>query len=220
MIKMKKINLVGIKAENDKRIAQSWNDYDLSFLPVLNYSIEIREEQEIKIRAFILAIIVQVSFDIVKPNEALDYISSNNLEVFLTENERWFFENAIEEDKINETWKSECVFTLLWALSVVDNLKDYSSSCDMDANKEGYPFFNTNTYADKFLNRSAFKIRSEFELIEMLDLYSRLDYICDWCKINNIKCPFDSAIIYERRYALMWLTQRLDWDSVECNSIY
>lgn len=217
---MRKINLVNIKTENDQRIAQIRNDYDFSFLPALNHSFQIREEEEIKIRAFILAIIVQVSFDIVNPNDGLEYIRSNNLETFLTENERWFLENAIEEDKINETWKSECVYTLLWALSVVDNLEDFSDLCNLNTSEKGYPFFNTDTNPDKFLKTSVFKVRSVVEIIKMSDLYSRLDYICDWCKINNLECPVDPAMIYERRYALMWLTQTVAWDSVECNSIY
>ncbi len=217
---MRKINLVNIKTESDKRIATIWNDYDFSFLPALDNSFQIRSEQEIKVRAFILAIIVQVSFDIVNPNDGLEFICSNNLETFLTDNERWFLENAVEEDKINETWKSECVYTLLWALSVVDNLEDFSDLCDLNASEKGYPFFDTDTDPDKFLKKPVFKVRSVVEIIKMLDIYSRLDYICDWCKINNLECPVDSAMIYERRYALMWLTQIVDWDSVECNSIY
>jgi hypothetical protein len=69
-----------------------------------------------------------------------------------------------------------------------------------------YESLNTDTNPDKFLKKSVFKVRSVVEIIKMLDIYSRLDYICDWCKINNLKCPVDSAMIYERRYTLMWLT--------------
>lgn len=38
--------------------------------------------------------------------------------------------------------ESECVYTLQWALSVVDNLKDFSDLCDLNGSQEGYPFGN------------------------------------------------------------------------------
>jgi len=214
---MQRIDLTKIKTESDKNLAQLWNKYDFSYLPVLNYSFKIRTVQDIKTRVFILTIIIKAAFNEITPDEALTHLRTYNMERFLTENERWFLQNAIEVDKINETWKSECVYLLLWSLGIIDEMKDYSH-CNWDTIDRA--FLNIYSGPDVFLKNDIIKLRSDSEIIEMLDVYSRLDYLCDWCKINNLERPVDSAVVYERRYALIWLTQECEWDDIECESIY
>lgn len=214
-----KINLAEIKEKNEVLLSHL-DLLNFHFLPPLTNSFVFKNSEKIKERAFILSIIIQVAFNKIDKKDGLIYINNNNLNQSLTKKELQFLKNPGKEDKINETWKSECLYTLLWALSIVENIEDFSSLADLNSIEiKNYPFVNLNTLPEKFMTKSDVRLRDKTEIIKMLDMFSRLDYICDWYKINNLNLFLNSALIFERRYALIWLTSNTDWDKVECNSI-
>lgn len=217
---MKKIDLIKIKNVNENVISElGINNFE--FLPVISRKKDYRNLDEIKIRVVVLSIIVQISFDLLDSNVAYEYLKEHGLIECLTKEEILFIKGNDTKQRINETWKSECVFCLLWSIGIVENINDPNELADLNSIElKNYPFLNISSNPDLFIKNKEFKLRDKLELVKMLDFYSRLDYICDWYEINDLKCSnINSAIVYERRYALTWLTTQIYWDNVECNSI-
>jgi hypothetical protein len=119
-----------------------------------------------------------------------------------------------------ETWKCEGIYTLMWVLNYIDNLAFPNVLCDLNA----IPYENYPVGPDKnpndFIN-SITTSRSKEELLDMADLYYRLDWACVDARINqrNIE-EVNPSIVYERHYTLNWLIQfrNQDWDDVTCDT--
>jgi hypothetical protein len=208
-----------IKKESD-RILEKLGYGEFDFLPSLDLEINIRDIIQIKERALALSLIVQVSNNIVDSVDVFEYINRYDLSNIFSEKELSFLKYGNDEDKINETYKAECVFTLLWALNVIDDLTCFDDFADLNE-IENYPLYINNLKDPSvFLLSLDYKLKGEDEIIGMLDLYSRLDYVCDYMTLNNQPLSILSALIYERRYTLIWMMNKENkWDNIECNSI-
>lgn len=216
---MTKNSFKNIKVENEEVLSKIGYPY-FDFLPELKRNIKIRPIYEIKIRAFILSVLVQTSFDIITQKQALYYLENAKLQEHLTAKEISYLNYGKREDKINETWKSECIWTLLWCLSIINEIGSPSELAELNTiEAKYYPFINLKSSPDNFLNNSDFEIRETTQITKMLDLYSRLDYIGDWSSINDINPTFNTAVVYERRYTLEWATSNTAWDNIKCISI-
>ncbi|CAM4033829.1 MULTISPECIES: DUF4272 domain-containing protein [Flavobacterium] len=180
----------------------------------------IRTPKEIAQRVCILGITNMVAFNSISGQEAFDYIKEHQLEEWVTPKEFEFLANPTEESKMYETWKCEGIYTLMWVLNYIDNLAFPNVLCDLNA----IPYENYPVGPDKnpndFIN-SITTSRSKEEILDMADLYYRLDWACVDARINqrNIE-EVNPSIVYERHYTLNWLIQfrNQDWDDVTCDT--
>lgn len=210
---------LGIKEKNDV-LLESLNFEEFLFLPAIKSQKKTRKIQDIKNRAFAISIILKYANNLVSSDNIFKYIDKHSLYDIFTKDELEFLKSNDINYKINESWKQECLAVFLYFFKFIEKL-DISKLMDL-TEVNNYPLFiNTNTIPS-FLDIS-YKVNTiDYEkIIELYDLYSRLDYICDFNYFNKIEnFILDSAMIYERRYALFWLTQKCDWDTIKLNSIY
>lgn len=121
-----------------------------------------------------------------------------------------------DQDKAYATWRYESLNTLLWALKIMPDLKPPSEICDVQ------------TIVGKILkpNRAEFtdqcELRSKEEILNELDKTFRMNWACVDARIKGeqVAGNINPSIIYERHYALNWLTtyQNQDWDEVQTNT--
>lgn len=164
--------------------------------------------------------LVEISYNRLSADVAMTFFMKNGLTELLSEKEIKLLSTNDAVHKVNETWKIECICVLYWYLGIIDHIPAPTELFDFLA-QSYYPVSSLDSTPDIFVN-DAFNIRGAHELRYLLDLYSRLDYICDMAKVNNYKQHLNSATVYERRYALIWLSDNTiaNWDDVKCNSIY
>lgn len=180
----------------------------------------LRSPQEVAQRVTILAITNLVAFNSISGDEAKEYISHFKLWDFVTPDEKAFLDNPTEEQKLYESWKSEGIWTLMWALGKVDRLGFPDEPCNLEKIMYGdYPIGNNREPAE-FLN-SSHTIRSKSEILGAADFYYRLDWACVDARINNKPLEIvNQSVVFERHYVLNWLInyKNQDWDNVSCDT--
>lgn len=193
-----------------------------NYLPCIESEAEItvRTPQEIATRVCILAVTNFVAFEVISPESAIDYLKEYKLWDDTTPNEKDFLLNPTPEKRIAETWKSECIWTLLWALDKVDELSFPQELCNLnDIPLDEYP-----VGGDKDPNLfilGANKSKTVKELLDANDLYYRLDWACVDARLNGqVMATVQPGVVYERHYALNWLIRYADaeWDDVTCDT--
>ncbi len=125
-------------------------------------------------------------------------------------------ENLNDQDRAYAAWRYESLYTLLWALGKMDSLKYPSDICDVkevvgaifDPSREAF--------------ETSAKLRSASEILDELDKIYRINWACVDARIKG-EAPtgnVNPSVIYERHYALNWLTNYLDqdWDDVQTNT--
>ena len=180
----------------------------------------LRTAEEIAYRVTVLAILNMVAYSENTGEEATDYLRKMNLFEHTTPDERAFLANPTEERKNQESWKSECIWTLLWALKLVDDLGGPNAICDLTViSSNKYPIGPNNDPLGFIKNSN--QTRSITEILDKNDLYYRADWTCVDARVNghettNINC----GVVYERHYALNWLInyKDQDWDHVSCDT--
>jgi hypothetical protein len=191
------------------------------FLPEINFEgMEVKEPSDIAIRLVILCLLIEVSLERLSGDLAKSFFIRNDLIEFLTDKEKKLLSTNDRQFKINETWKLECASVFFWYLGIIEDLPSPKDPFDISS-VSYYPITSLNDSSSEFINYG-FKVRKKNEVYFYLDLYARLDYICDMAAINEFKTGLNSAAIYERRYALIWLSNAtvMDWEDIKCESIY
>ncbi|RBQ09960.1 DUF4272 domain-containing protein [Pedobacter miscanthi] len=193
-----------------------------SHLPCIESEAEttIRTPREIATRVCVLAVINFVAFEVISAENAIDYLKEYQLWDDTTPNEKNFLLNPTVEKRIAETWKSECIWTLFWALGKVDELGFPEELCNLnDIPPSEYP-----VGGDKdpniFIN-AANNSKTVKELLDINDLYYRLDWACVDARLNGHAMEtVQPGVVYERHYALNWLIRYADaeWDEVTCDT--
>ena len=180
----------------------------------------LRQPKEIAQRVTVLAITNMVAFNGMTGVEATEYLKNYNLWDYVTPNEKDFLANPTDEKKNQETWKCEGIWTLMWALKIVDNLGYPNQMCDLnDIPAERYP-----VEQDKAPNsfiKSVTALRTKTEILDANDLYYRINWACVDAKINGIELnDLNPGIVYERHYALNWLTNYMEqeWDKISTDT--
>lgn len=180
----------------------------------------IRNTKEIAIRVTILAVTNFLAFDHIDSETAIDYLKDHNLWEYVTPDERDFLANPTEAKKSHETCKCECIWVLMWALGIVDNLPFPNHLCDLnDIPLEKYPVDNDKD-PNIFINKPH-QVRSKSEILDASDLYYRYDWACVDARIKDIEITqIHPGVVYERHYALNWLTNYMDqeWDDISCDT--
>ncbi|WP_310556717.1 DUF4272 domain-containing protein [Flavobacterium sp.] len=181
---------------------------------------ELRKPKEIAKRVTVLAVTNSVAFNGMTGQEAIDYLKKYELWDETTPNEKEFLKNPTEEKKNQETWKCEGIWTLMWALKIVDDLGFPNQLCDLNnIPSSKYPI-NGNIDPNIFIN-SITEIRTKSEILDNVDFYYRTNWACVDARLNRIELnKVNSGIVYERQYALNWLVNYLEqeWDEITCDT--
>ncbi len=193
-----------------------------SSLPCIDAESEtlIRTPKEIATRLCILAVTNFVANNVIPADIAIAYLQQYDLWAQTTPAEKEFLGHPTEERKNTESWKSECIYTLMWALGKIDELNFPYQLCDLnDIPEQDYPV-GAGKDPNTFIN-SISKTRSAAEILDANDLYYRIDWACIDVRLANVQLEEAiSGVVYERHYALNWLIRygEQDWDDVSCDT--
>lgn len=191
-------------------------------LPVVEAEDEVvtRSATEIAQRLCVMAVVNMVATDDAPAVEAIDYLKHYNLWEFVTPAEKDLLTNPAKEKKTRESWRCEGLYVMFWALNKVDALNFPDTTVNMaGAGIEQYPV-GENIDPNDFIN-SVTSVRSKAEILDMNDLYYRLDWACVDARLNNLSTEgLHPAVVYERHYALNWLISYMDqdWDDITCDT--
>jgi len=167
----------------------------LNELPVVEDSKNItpRDADEIANRAIALTIVAAKGEGL--EQEIINKIIKDwNIDNNFTKQEREFIDNLnpTNQQKVDFTWKYECLNVLLWALGYNESIPEPNEIC--------------NTIE---------------EILDMNDYYYRLNWAAVELRVNNNKSDkIDEGIINERHYALNWLIRylNLSWDEMRIDT--
>ena len=121
-----------------------------------------------------------------------------------------------EQDRINFTWRYECLWVMLWALGYVKELAYPDTICD--------PGFAIETIIKKtpeeFTKQA--KLRNASEILDEADLIYRYHWAVVDARVNSKPTPtnLDPGVVQERHYALNWLVGYMDqeWDEISTDT--
>lgn len=210
------------RKERNIQFVSSLGIKTIDHLPVVESEteVEIRDTTEIASRAVILAITNLVAFNTISEDDAQGIISKFELNQYVTPEENGFLQNPTDALKNQVSWKCEAIWTLCWALGIIDELGPANQMADLNTiPQEDYPIVSQvdpNTFIQK-----AHKVRSSSEILDANDLYYRLNWACVDARLNgNEMTTVHPGVVYERQYALNWLVNymRQDWDDVSCDT--
>lgn len=192
------------------------------YLPCIESAAEtiLRSPTEIAQRVTVLAVTNQVANDGMTGEEASQYLQEHQLWSLATPAERQFLANPTPERKRQESWKSEGIYILLWAINKIDELSFPDQLCALSSvGPDDYPI-----HPDKDPNQYIYSIstsRSKEDILDVADLYYRMDWACVDARIHKKEMQaLHSGVVYERHYALNWLIRYGDqeWDDVSCDT--
>lgn len=135
-----------------------------------------------------------------------------------TEQEMIFaeMEEAEEYRTIMFSQRIEAAWLLLWSLGLVNILARPDDFCDAAALNE----LLDNHSLEQLLADS--KMRSVTEIMDMLDLHFRYHWACTDAELYGRKAPAKliTDVVYQRHYALNWLTnyQGQAWDEITADT--
>ncbi len=120
-----------------------------------------------------------------------------------------------EQEVIDFTWRYQALHVLLWALGHVEALPFPDETCDLPLQE-----FVLGIPIEDFLGRAA--LRPVDEILDATDLI----YRCHWAVVEALlhgeepAAGLEPGVVYERHYALNWLTRYGDagWDNVPTNT--
>ena len=181
---------------------------------------KIRSSIEIAQRVTVLAVTNMVAFNAIPGEEAIDYLKTNKLWYLVTPDEKAFLADPSDEKKTIETWKSEAIWVLMWALNKIEDLGFPDHLCNLnDIPYNHYPV-GKDKDPHNFINFAG-EPRTKSEIIDANDLYYRFHWACVDARINNKSIEeLNPDVVYERHYALNWLINYMDqeWDDISCDT--
>jgi hypothetical protein len=191
-------------------------------IPINHYLPCLQEEEEVKIRSpkeiakkILILVYLNVAIEDGDKNEIREFLMEKGLWNDVSENEKILFdkETFTEREKVNISWRTEAIWTLLWCINKVEHLELPIEQCLPSEIFELLP-----EYLDspvEFIN--SVSIRSVSEILDMTDLIYRIHWATREADIKHQEIPgdFDSSIIFERHYAMNWVTFYADdWDEI------
>lgn len=179
----------------------------------------IRSATEIAQRVVILDRLAQVAFGNLAPKEAFDMLFAHQLWDLTTPMEKAFLVDPTEDDKFRMSWRVECIWMLMWALGAAEEIGSPAEPASLDnLDATAYPVPGRDP--NEFIG-AAKVMRSKAEILDVSDLYYRLDWARADAHLAGRKAPnLDGSVVYERHYAVNWLTNYMDqeWDDITCDT--
>lgn len=170
----------------------------------------LRSHGEILERALVLNAVISCAYGL-STLQALDWLRQHELLEGLTDDERDFFEDIAEGLRVEELARKlqvESLFTLLWAVSLVDEL-DFDRGCG-DEIARIVPDIQAGDDASEL--RAAAALRDVDELYAAFDLTECLAWAIGDEELQLGLSPGDVEpyVVWERRRALAWI-HGADW---------
>lgn len=180
--------------------------------------VEIRSVEEICNRAICLSIVAG------KAEGVTDDIFQKMVERYEVEDdftpaENEFIKNYKEDDQGSSQmlWRYESLWVLLWVLGYIDEIGRPDKTSDVE---KSVTTILTKQNKEEFVNES--KMRSETEILDLLDLTYRYHWATTDALNEEKPAPseLDDDVLYERHYALNWVTKYfdLDWDDISTDT--
>jgi len=121
-----------------------------------------------------------------------------------------------DQDKAYATWRYESLTTLLWAAGILPALPYPSTICNVG---EAVQSILGKSRADFDVSIS---LRDPEEIMDQLDAIYLMDWACVDARLKGEEPGgnLHPGVVYERHYALNWLTRYQDqeWDQVQTNT--
>lgn len=201
----------GIKCYEDLSLVESSADVKMKTL------------DEIANRAFTCFISIQIACDINNNNyeESVEYfkpiLEKLNLSPYLNSKEKRIVDGTYTmQDAIDLDWEYEDLWSLFYAVGLVDDITDGGKLCDCDfIIKTMSSCKNVKEFKDKC------QLRDIEEILDMIDLYYRYHWACIEKRVNpetNI-ANLNPSNVLERRRGLEWLiSNEDDWYDISLNA--
>lgn len=177
---------------------------------------QVRDRQDIIERAYCLTVIAAkgegVAPELLEQKiEELDITGFTPMETYI------YTKAALsEQERANATWRYESLNVLLWSLGLVEDLVYPSVICDVPA------IVDTVINQSRLTLESRAGVRDTAEILEELDKIYRMHWACVDARLHSITAGGDlnPSVVYERHYALNWLTCYQDqaWDDVSTDT--
>jgi hypothetical protein len=179
-------------------------------------SVELRTLKEVIDRAYSL-LIIAVKGEGIEQELLVKTVQAKKIESFSPkEIQIYQAESLNDQERAYATWRYESLYTMLWALGKMDELKYPSEICDVQeiVGKIFQPS------REEFEGTA--RLRSKSEILDELDKAYRMNWACVDARIKGqqVEGNINPSVIYERHYSLNWLTkyQNQDWDDVQTNT--
>lgn len=193
-------------------------DFDIPFnseLPPLKQEkeSELRTAKEIADRVLVLSYLCYSAEEEEEKPKVIKFLKKQNLWNSVTpiEKKQFLSKEKFSEDELNNiSWKSESIWTLLWAIMKVDIFDLPILEIELSDYIEVLPDFLKSPKA--FIDSS--ELRDKSIILDKSDLLFRLE----WTTRNNKQKELfiNSNMIKERNNAIKWLScyKYLDWDDI------
>jgi len=178
--------------------------------------IKIRNQKEVIERAYAL-LVIAAKGEGVEQEHLIKTVEEKKINSFSPKEAGIYKSETLnDQEKAYATWRYESLYTILWAMGKMDELKFPSEICDVQ------------TIVGKILKpsreefESSVKLRSDSEIVDELDKTFRMNWACVDARIKGqaISGNINPSVIYERHYLLNWLVkyQNQNWDDVQTNT--
>ena len=118
-----------------------------------------------------------------------------------------------EQDALDVVWEYECYWSLIWALGLIDDIRDAGEICDCGVAIKCVSSCQT---MQEF--QAKCHLRSADEILDMLDLYYRYHWACVQKRAIDPTLPtgnLNEEVVFERRRGLEWLiAEEDDWHDI------
>ncbi len=187
-------------------------------LPCLPTSenITLRSTKDVIDRAYAL-LIIALKGEGLEQEDVMEIVEEKNINSFTPE-ENYIYkaEELSDKERAYATWGYESLYTMLWALDVMNELTYPSEICDVPRIVE--ELFHPSR--EEF--ESTVKLRNKSEILDELDKIYRMNWACVDARIKGqqVTGNINSSVVYERHCSLNWLInyQNQDWDDVQTNT--
>lgn len=190
------------------------------FLPYVEAEkhIEIRSKEEIVNR--IIPLTLAAAKALGAPADYLaETIKEFQAEALFTNEEQQFMNSATiqqEQDKINFSWKLECIWVMLWAIDLIPELGMADQTCDVDLLLD----IVLKSSRRELLDQAT--VKPKHLILDELDFIYRAHWAVRNAQLNGTEVPaaLDEGVVYERHYALNWLIHYMNqtWDEISTDT--
>jgi hypothetical protein len=150
----------------------------------------------------------------ISSKDVLQFFERHSVFFQLTDQEKDLIWNGTMVDKVRYTWRVERLWALLWVLGKVDTIANPNTLCDTTYIHSLFRNPTGTLIPSDFMKQT--RLRSLDEILDLTDLYLRLNWYCIEQHLNHEACCLvHSRVVYERLYALQWVLnyQNSAWDA-------
>ena len=192
----------------------------IDHLPVVESEedIQLRSLEQVAWRAMALNVVAARAEGLGRAR-FLSIVEQYDLKSAFTPDEQQFVfdDEPSEHARIQFVWRYEAYWTLLWALSYIDELGRPAHNCNVELAVQ----LLVDRSPAQFIKEST--LRTANEILDATDLIYRYHWACVDARLNGRTAPagLDEGVVMERHHALNWLTGYMDnedWDDVSTDT--